>query len=230
MTSLVTFEETEKYSQITLDDGKANALSPDMIAEIDSALDQAEAAGKVIVIAGRPGKFSAGFDLSVMGQGGDVTTKLLRDGANLSLRLLKSKTPVVLAATGHALAMGGLLLLSGDYRIGAKGNYKIGVNEVAIGMTMPYFGVILGEARLARNYISRAVVCAQLYDAEEAVNAGFLDEAVDEGDVIARAQAVAEQLSGVNMEAHYGTKCRVREAMYPAMETAISEELKLQGG
>ncbi|MFT6286356.1 MAG: enoyl-CoA hydratase [Alcanivorax sp.] len=224
MTSLVTFEETEQYSQIVLDDGKANALSPDMIAAVHAALDQADVAGKVIVIAGRPGKFSAGFDLSIMSQGGDAATKLLRDGANLSLRLLKSKMPVVLAATGHALAMGGLLLLSGDYRIGAKGKYKIGLNEVAIGMTMPYFAVILGETRLARNYISRAVVCAQLYDAEEAVNAGFLDEAVDEGGVIPRAQALAEQLSGVNMEAHYGTKCRVREAMYLAMEAAISQE------
>ncbi len=225
MTSPVSFEEHENYSLITLDDGKANAMSPTMIAAIHEALDSADAAGKVVLIAGREGKFSAGFDLSVMGQGGEVTLSLLRDGFGLSLRILKFKTPVVMAVTGHALAMGGLLLLSADYRIGAKGPYKIGLNEVAIGMTLPYFGVVLAETRLARNYISRAAGCAQVYDADEAVNAGFLDEAVDAQNVLDHARGLAEQLSGLDMEAHHGTKTRLRESMCAALEDALANKL-----
>ena len=118
-----------------MDDGKANALGFAMLAQLAAALDTAERAATVLIICGRPGKFSAGFDLSVMGQGGAGMTRLLRCGAVTSQRLLAFPTPVILAVSGHALAMGALLLLSADYRIGIHGTYKLGLNEVAIGMT-----------------------------------------------------------------------------------------------
>ena len=162
MTALLEFKEEPNYCMVTLDDGKANALSFAMLAQINEALDQAQQTGKVIIICGRPGKFSAGFDLAVMGQGGDAMVELLRAGAALAQRLLKFDTPVVLAVSGHALAMGALLLLSADYRIGMHGNYKIGLNEVAIGMTLPYFGIELGRARLAVTHVDKAIGLAQI--------------------------------------------------------------------
>jgi len=225
VTQIASFSEEEKYSLIQLDDGKANALGFEMLAQIDAALDQAESAGKVLVIAGRPGKFSAGFDLAVMGQGGDELLKILRSGATLAQRLLRFPTPVVLAVSGHALAMGGLLLLAADYRVGTAGNFKIGLNEVAIGMTMPWFGVELGRARLAPAHFELAVNCAYLYDAEGAVNAGFLDEAVAADELMSKAIAVAEQLSGIDMAAHKETKDRVRASLNSALEQAIASEL-----
>jgi len=225
MSTLVEFREQANYCLITMDDGKANALSFDMLAQLNSALDQAEQAGKVVVIGGRPGKFSAGFDLSVMGQGGDTMLDLLRAGAGVSRRLLSFATPVVLAVSGHALAMGALLLLSADYRIGARGNYKIGLNEVAIGMTLPYFGVELARARLASACVDKAVGLAQIYDADGAVAAGYLDEAVEEGDLLSRAISWAEQLAGLNMEAHKNTKNRVRAELNAALDSAVEKEL-----
>jgi enoyl-CoA hydratase len=222
---IVTFSEEEKYSLIQLDDGKANALGFAMLEQIDEALNQAEAAGKVLVIAGRPGKFSAGFDLAVMGEGGDALVSILRAGATLAQRLLGFPTPVVLAVSGHALAMGGLLLLTADYRIGTAGNFKIGLNEVAIGMTMPWFGVELGRARLVPAHFERAVSCASLYDADGAVEAGFLDEAVDVDQLMSRAVVVAEQLSDLDLAAHKATKDRVREPLNRALEQAIAQEL-----
>lgn len=88
MTSPIQFEEKEKYSQITMDDGKANAVSPALIDAFHNALDQAEQAKKVVVLVGREGKFSAGFDLSVMSQGGEAMANLVSGGAELSHRLL----------------------------------------------------------------------------------------------------------------------------------------------
>ncbi len=224
MSDLVTFNEEEKYCLIQLDDGKANAIGFDMLEQLGAALDRAEAAGKVLVIAGRPGKFSAGFDLSIMQAGGDGMLKLLLGGARLSQRLLGFPTPVVLAVSGHALAMGGLLLLSADYRIGTAGSFKIGLNEVAIGLTMPYFGVELARARLDPAHFEIAVNCAHLYDADGAVEAGFLDEAVDVDELMSRSVAVAEQLSGLDMAAHKGSKDRVREPLNAALEQGISRE------
>ncbi len=225
MSQIATFSEHDKYSMIQLDDGKANALGFDMLEQINSALDQAEAVGKVLLIAGRPGKFSAGFDLNVMSQGGDGLLQILRSGAELAQRLLQFPTPVVLAVSGHALAMGGLLLLTADYRIGTAGQFKIGLNEVAIGMTMPYFGVELARARLDPAHFELAVSCAYLYDADGAVEAGFLDEAVEVDQLMSRAQAIAEQLSTIDMPSHLATKERVRAPLNAALLEAINKEL-----
>ena len=225
MTVLVECKHQEKYTLIQMDDGKANALGFEMLAQLGTALDQAEEAGKVVIICGRPGKFSAGFDLTVMGGGGDDMLKLLKSGADTSRRLLDFPTPVLLAVTGHALAMGALLLLSADYRIGVHGTYKIGLNEVAIGMTLPYFGVELARARLTSSHLSRAVNLAQVYDAGGAVQAGYLDEAVSEEDLLPRAIALAEQLSALDMEAHKNTKARTREQLTAALDTAFEREL-----
>lgn len=225
MTAVLEYQQEPDYCLITMDDGKANALSFDMLAQINTALDQAEEAQKVVIICGRPGKFSAGFDLNVMGQGGPAMLDLLRQGASLSQRLLNFRTPVVLAVSGHALAMGALLLLSADYRIGIHGNYKIGLNEVAIGMTLPYFGVELARARLSSSHLNAAVGLARIYDAGAAVEAGYVDEAVQEDELLPRSIELAQQLAGLNMEAHKNTKERIREGLNAALEAAIEKEL-----
>ena len=225
MTVLVECKHQDKYTLIQMDDGKANALGFEMLAQLDSALDQAEEAGKVAIICGRPGKFSAGFDLGVMGEGGDGMLKLLRSGSTISRRLLAFPTPVILAVSGHAIAMGALLTLSADYRIGVHGTYKIGLNEVAIGMTLPYFGIELARERLARTHFASAVPMAKLYDSVGAVEAGFLDEVVSEEDLVERAIAKAEQLAELDMEAHKNTKARTRETFMAALEEAVKKEL-----
>jgi enoyl-CoA hydratase len=225
MTVLVEVKKESNYCMIQMDDGKANALSFEMLAQLDAALDQAADAGKVVILCGRPGKFSAGFDLSVMGQGGDAMIDLLRNGAGLSRRLLNFDTPVILAVSGHALAMGALLLLSADYRIGTEGNFKIGLNEVAIGMTLPYFGVELARDRLANEHVNNAVGLARIYGPAEAVAAGYLDEAVAGEELLPRAIALAEQLAGLNMEAHKQTKARVRANLNAALDIALEKEL-----
>ncbi len=230
MSQVVTFTEEDKYSLITLDDGKVNAVSFALLEQLHAALDQAEAAGKVVVVAGRPGKFSAGFDLSVMGQGGDKLLELVGSGAQLARRFLEFPTPVVLAVTGHALAMGAILLMTADYRIGTAGAYKLGLNEVAIGMTMPCFGVEIARARLDPAHFELSVSCAQLYDADGAVEAGYLDEAVDVDQLMSRSIAMAEQLAGLDMVAHKQTKARVRAPLLRALDEAMVTDAAAGGG
>ncbi len=224
MSELVTFSEEESYCLLHMDDGKANALGFDMFEAINAALDKAEQAGKVVLITGRPGKFSAGFDLSVMGGDPADMTRLVRTGAELSRRLLQFPTPIVLAVSGHALAMGAILCMSADYRVGIKGNYKIGLNEVAIGMTLPWFGVEIARFRLAPGFLDRAVGLAQVYDADGAVEAGYLDQSVDEDQLMATATGLATMLSGIDMNAHKNTKARVREPLMVAFEEGFSKD------
>lgn len=196
MTDPVTTSTVGDVAVISLDDGKANALSFSVLDGIDAALDGAEASSKAIAIVGREGKFSAGFDLSVMTGGSiDDARRLLTSGAELGLRIFESPVPVVLGVTGHALAMGGILLTCADYRVGAAGPFKIGLNEVAIGMPVPTFGTELCRDRLAKRWFTRCVQHAEILAPADALDAGFLDEVVAPEQVRPRALEVAQRLA-----------------------------------
>jgi enoyl-CoA hydratase len=108
-------------------------------------------------------------------------------GADLALRLVEHPAPVVLGVTGHALAMGAVLMLTADWRVGAEGDFKLGLNEVRIGLFVPAFACDLAEYRLAKRHLTEAVQLAEVYDPQGALAAGFLDEVVDPDAVEARA-------------------------------------------
>lgn len=226
MTSPLSVQEQETHVLLTMDDGKANALSFAMLDALNEGLDAAAATGKVVVIAGRPGKFSAGFDLSVMGEGGEAMYRLLQQGADTAARLLAFDTPVILAVTGHAMAMGALICLSADYRLGVAGNFKLGLNEVTIGMTLPWFGIELARARLQETALTEAVALARIYDPETAREVGYLDEVVDEEGFSERLAVLTQQFSTLNMTAHRETKARIREELLAALTTARAKDFQ----
>jgi len=142
----------------------------------------------------------------------------------LAERLLSFPFPVVIACTGHALAMGAFLLLSGDYRIGAEGPFKIGTNEVAIGLTMPHFGIEMCRQRLAPAHFQRAVVNAEIYAPDAALAAGFLDQVVPAQDILSSAQLAAAKLSALHMPSHVATKLRTRAQSLQAIREAIEAD------
>ncbi len=196
MSDPVTTSTVGDVAVINVDDGKANALSFAVLDGLNAAIDEAEASAKAIVIVGREGKFSAGFDLSVMTGGSiDDARKLLTAGAELALRIFESPVPVVLGVTGHALAMGGILLTCADYRVGADGPFKIGLNEVAIGMPVPSFAVELCRDRIRKRWFTRCLQHAEIVGPADALDAGFLDEVVAPEEVRARAIEVAQRLA-----------------------------------
>ncbi|HYK66019.1 MAG TPA: crotonase/enoyl-CoA hydratase family protein, partial [Patescibacteria group bacterium] len=149
MTSPVSYELRDSVATITMDDGKVNAMSPAMLSALNDALDKATSDRAIVVLTGRRGTFSAGFDLKVLGAGGPDAQQMVTAGFELGYRMLSFPAPIVVACSGHAIAMGAFLLLSADYRLGADGPFRIGANEVAIGITMPHFGVEICRQRLA---------------------------------------------------------------------------------
>lgn len=229
MSAPVQFSEHNNHCLITMDDGKANALSFDMLEHINASLDKAAATGKVVILTGREGRFSAGFDLSIMSQGGETTMNLLRSGADIARRILNFDTPVILAITGHSMAMGALLMLCGDYRIGTAGDFKLGLNETAIGMPMPYFGTALGQYRLNKRYQHQAITLATIYAPEAAVSAGYLDEVVPASDLLERAEALANQYAMLDMNAFKISKGRMQERVNAELDTAFERELAAMG-
>jgi enoyl-CoA hydratase len=225
MADLLTYGRDDRVASITLDDGKVNALSIPMLREIHAALDQAEADGAIVVLGGRDGYLSAGFDLRVFREEPERLPEMLRLGATLCERMLAFPTPILVACSGHAIAAGSFLLLSADARIGVDGPFKIGLNEVRIGLTMPLFVIELARHRLAPAHFDRAVISAVMYEPAEAVTAGFLDRAVAPADLGKAAAAAAKELTGLNPEAHAATKLRARGTALTALRAAIDAEL-----
>jgi enoyl-CoA hydratase len=206
----VRYELRESTSILWLDDGKVNALTYDRVSACQEGLDRAEKEAKAVLIAGRPGCFSAGFDLPLLREGGEAASEMLLAGFELALRLYAFPYPVVIACTGHAVAMGAILCLSADTRIGADGDFKIGLNEVAIGLALPDLGVELARERLSKRHLSRAVLQAQLYAPLEAVDAGFLDRVTSPERVIDESIDAAQRLSSLDTAALRDTKLRLR--------------------
>jgi len=222
--SLVTYRLQDSIATITMDDGKMNVLSLEMFSEINGAFDRAKADRAVVIFTGRDGVFSAGFDLRVLRAGGPDAPKMVRMGFELAERILAFPAPVVIACTGHAIAMGVFLVLSGDYRVGAAGAHKIGANEVAIGITMPFFGIEMCRQRLAPAHFHRAVINAEMYAPEDAVAAGFLDRVVPASELANVARSTAAQLAKLDIDVHTATKLRARDHALKAVRAAIEAD------
>jgi enoyl-CoA hydratase len=215
---------------LRFDDGKANAVSRAAIDGLNAALDRAEKEAGAVLLAGRPGRFSAGFDLSTMKAGPDAVRNLVSSGAELLLRLYEAPLPIVTACSGHAMAMGAVLLLGSDLRIGASGDFKIGLNEVSIRMTLPVFAVEIARDRLSRRHLQRAVIQAEIYRPEGAVDAGFLDRIVPPEHLAEEAMAEAERLAGLPRRAFSETKRRVRGASVERIRRSLAEDMATWGG
>jgi enoyl-CoA hydratase len=224
MSTRVEYRLGDGIAEIRMDDGKVNALSLEMFGELGGAFDRAKADRAAVVLCGRDGVFSAGFDLRVLRAGGAAASEMVRSGFELAERILAFPTPVVIACTGHAIAMGAFLVLSGDYRIGALGAHRIGANEVAIGIRMPWFGVEICRQRLAPAHFTRAVALAEMYAPEDAVAAGFLDRAAPAAEVLPSARALAAQLAQLDFDIHAATKLRARGQTLAAIRTAIEAD------
>ena len=224
---LLTTEIRDDVAVIALDDGKANALSPDMIAAIHGALDVAEKEAKAAVITGRPGRFSAGFDLKVLGGGElEAAVSLVTAGGELFLRFLEFPLPIVVGCTGHAIAAGAIALMTADYRVGARGDFKIAMNETAIGMALPHYAMEFARERLSKRHFVRALVQAEFYDPDGAVDAGYLDRLVDPGDVAAQAFAEAARLGALPQPAFRLNKRRAHQAAIERIRGPLAEDVR----
>jgi enoyl-CoA hydratase/carnithine racemase len=211
MSTAVTTTIEDAVAVVRLDDGKVNALSMDVIKQLHEALDKAESEATAVCIVGNAKALSAGFDLSVMRGGVEDMIDLVRTGGRLLMRIYGHPQPTVVAVTGHALAAGALLVLACDTRVGADGPAKIGLNETAIGMTLPEFGVELARDRLSKRYFTRAAVQAEIFSPEGALAAGYLDMVVAAGECERTAVDEARRLGRLDVNAYGGTKRLLRQ-------------------
>ena len=221
MSDLISYQLEDGIATLTISNGKVNAISPDVIAAFNAALDQAEADRAIVIITGQPGILSDGYDLKVMTSGPQNAINLVAAGSTLARRMLAHPYPIIVACPGHAIAKGAFILLSADYRIGVEGPFNIGLNEVQIGMTMHHAGIELARDRLRKSAFHRSVINGEMFNPQQALEAGFLDAVVAPEELMNAAKAMATQMKKINMTAHKNTKLKTRKAFLETLDAAI---------
>jgi enoyl-CoA hydratase len=226
MADSVSYELRDRIAVISIDDGKANALSFDVLGAINEGLDRADADGAgAVLLAGRPGMFSGGFDLNVM-RGGDPTATLglVTTGAELVLRMYSSARPIVAACSGHAVAAGAFLLLGAHYRVGAEGAFRIFLIETQNGMVLPDWAIEISKERLAGIHVQQAAIESRIYDPATAVAAGFLDRVVEPESLLDAAMAEAARLAALPAAAYAGNAAKVRAEGIERLAAAVARD------
>jgi len=229
MTQRVCYRVENGIACIDLDDGKVNVMSTAMMAEIGSVLDRAETSADIVVLRStRPGIFSAGFDLKVFASGDTAKSlEMVKAGAELALRLMLHPLPTIGVMEGHAYPMGTFLLLACDVRLGAQGGHRMGLNEVAIGISPPRFAIELARSRLHPAWLSRTAVLGEMYEPEDALAAGFLDRVVPPDMIDKTFGDTIAALRAIHRPSHATAKKRLRRLTAEAMRVAIEQELTM---
>ena len=227
---LVSYEKIDGVARISMDDGKVNIMSTAMLSELTAAFVRAEKDSVIVILtSAREGIFSAGFDTKILGRKDPQEVfEMVRLGAELAVRVLSFPRPVVAACPGHAYPMGAFLLLASDVRIGADGPFRIGLNEVAIGIPVPTFGLELARHRLLPAYLQRTALTGEMFAPQEAMTAGFLDRVVSAESLQGTADAVAAVLGKIDFSSHASTKERLRSLTLAAVRTAIDSEITVE--
>jgi enoyl-CoA hydratase len=227
MAGIVSYELNDGVARIVMDDGKANVMSLAMLQALDAAFDRAAADRAIVVLSSaRPGVFSAGFDLKVFAAGDPgASLAMVRAGAELALKLFTFPQPILGVCRGHAFPMGAFLLLGSDLRLGEAGDYRMGLNEVAIGIAVPSFALELARARLHPAWLNRTATTGEMYGPADAVRAGFLDRLVPAADLDAAAEAAVAALKQVHRPSHALVKQRLRGEAAARIRAAIDAEL-----
>jgi len=221
----VTSEKQDGICALRIDHGKPNSISKAVADELMSSLDEAEKSADAIVLLGKAGMFSGGFDLPTMKEGPVATRAMLKAGAMLLMSIYNHPKPVVIGCGGHAIAMGAFIAMAGDERIGAEGDFKIGMNETAIGMTLPTFALELARARLSKRHFDRALVHSTIYDPAGGVEAGILDRLVSPDRLEAECLEAATRLASLKQPAFRNNKRLAHAETVDVILSTLDENL-----
>jgi len=224
----VRYEIRDGVARILLDDGKANVMNVPVFVELGDALDRAEHDNaRLVVLAGRAGMFSGGLDMKLLPtlSAAELGT-LIREFARTMLRVFTFPAPTAAAVTGHAIAGGAILACACDRRVVADGPFRIHVNEVAIGIPVPSWMLLIAGSAVPPRHHVEALLHARPYTPREAFERGIVDALVEGGaDVVASAVESSSALLSLAPAAYAETKRRMRAADVARVLTLLEDEL-----
>lgn len=217
------YESVANTVTLTFDDGKANVVGPSFLDDINAGLDRAQEEGAVaVILRGREGMFSGGFDLKEFEKGAEEGLTMVRRGFELLVRLYSFPLPLVAACTGHGIAMGAFIIMACDWRIGSRGDFKMSLPETRMGMDLPPILIALTSSRITPRHRDRVALLSEVYNPDQALDAGFIDEVVEAEDLESRSREVAEQLAGLPSRQFANNKVSIRAATLDVMKSSLA--------
>jgi enoyl-CoA hydratase len=226
--SSVAYALHDRVAEITLDDGRLNVMSLGFFEALGSALDAAERDGAAaVVLAGRPGAFSAGLDLKLLPTlaAAELHRTLVAFGRTM-LRVFTLPIPTVAAVTGHAIGGGAFLALACDRRHLADGPFRLHVNEHSIGLPIPTWALVIAEAAIPSRWHAEAILHARPYAPADALERGLADGVEAPDGVLAAARAAAAPLAALTTAAYATSKTRLRARALAWAEARLEPELE----
>jgi enoyl-CoA hydratase len=224
----VRYEFSDAKACISLDDGKANVMSVPFFVRLGEALDRAEHDNaRLLVFRGRPGMFSGGLDVRLLPtlSPAELGT-LAREFARTMLRVFAFPAPTIAAVTGHAIAGGAILALACDRRYAVNGPFRFQINEVAIGIPVPSWMLLIASSAVPAQYHVEAILHARTYDPQTALARGLIDAVVaPEEDVLSVIEQACRDLTTLAPAAYAETKRRMRAADVARVLTLLEDEL-----
>jgi enoyl-CoA hydratase len=227
---IATLSIESDISIIKLDDGKANAFSYDMLSQVNELLAKVPRDSGALVITGREGLFSGGFDLKTLATGDmEKITKMVQLGYRLLLELFSFDRPIVAAVSGHSIALGLFVTCSADYRIAIDGKYVCQANEVRNNMDIPTQIMEILKARVNKKYFYPAVYHSDAYSVQESIEVGFIDEVVSEDQLMERVMEKAKELATLPHPFYANTKKTAQDDVRQKIADAIEKYENLTG-
>ena len=200
---MVKTEINDGIAFLTLNDGKVNALTLDLMNAFTNGLEEIHISeAKAVIVTGTCNSFSAGIDLVKMLKEGDEYRSDFGDTLNQFLRhIITFEKPVIAAVNGHAVAGGCILTAACDYRIMADTNIKIGVTELKVGVPFPSVPMEVLRHVVHQGFLSEVAYLGKLYSPQEGMERGLVNEVVPPDELMDRALEVANELGNAPLEA-----------------------------
>ena len=228
--SLAILTKENDISVIKLDDGKANAFSYEMLIQINNLLEKVSRDSGALVITGREGLFSGGFDLKTFATGDmEKVSKMVQLGYRLLLELFSFERPVIAAVSGHSIALGLFIACSADYRIAIDGEYVCQANEVRNNMDIPTPIMEILKVRVNKNYFYPAVLHSDPFSVQDSIAVGYIDEVVAEQDFMNRVIEKATELASLPHPFYANTKKSAQEDIRQKISDGIKKYEELLG-
>lgn len=211
---------------VTLDKPPANAIDEALLAALDAAIEAARAEDSVraVILTGAGAFFSGGFDFAAPRRDDVVATELYAQYRRAHVNLLSLPKPTLAMVNGHATAGGLILALACDYRLGVEGDYRVGLNEVAVGASYPRAASEIVRLRLSHACASELILRASLHRADQAVRLGLVEELIAEADFEDAVFERAGRLAKFPREAYAHAKAALVAEAVGRIEAETEEE------
>jgi enoyl-CoA hydratase len=226
--SIVSSIQIERVGQIAvlrIDRPPANAIDLDLANEFATALEGVETIDGIaaLIVTGTGNCFSAGLDLKALPSYDRAQQQAMVMQVNrLFGGLYGLPLPTIAAVNGHAIAGGVILTLCCDYRIGAEGDYKLGLAEARVGVPFPVAAMAIVQSELSHPVSRKMVLTARNSSPGEALSMGVLDELQPLELLLTQAMEVAQEMAAMPRSIYGRIKRELRGPALARIDDAIS--------